>query len=347
MLVLGIESSCDETAAAVVEEGWCIHSNVVSSQETIHARFGGVVPEIASRHHLLSLMPVIQQAVEPVGGLRAVDLIAVTNGPGLVGSLLVGIQGAKTLAYIAQKRLVAVNHLEAHLKAPFTGTETHPPPKVPASSLSLLVSGGHSILFHVEKSQRKIIGATRDDAAGEAFDKVAKMLGIGYPGGKRIDVLAKEGDPRAFSLPRGMYKRGGYDYSFSGLKTAVMQLIKKIGPEIHTEIPNICASFQRAVVESLLHKVEAALQEYAVEALVLAGGVAANSELRTAGAALAAQAGIAFVAPPLPLCTDNAVMVASAGYDRALEGEFAGTDLNAFASSLWSRRGELLKTQGR
>ena len=344
MLILGIESSCDETAASVVEDGRFIHSNVVSSQEKIHAPYGGVVPEIASRHHLVSLLPVLERALEPVGGMDSIDAIAVTNGPGLVGSLLVGIQGAKTLAYIHDKPLVSVNHLEAHLRAPFVGYMEAPPPFEPTKHLSLLVSGGHTILFHGHGADRTIIGATRDDAAGEAFDKVAKMLGLGYPGGKVVDELSKQGDPEAFRLPRGLHKRGGYDYSFSGLKTSVMQLIKKLGPDQTQErIPDICASFQRAVVDALLAKVAAALKEYRVEGFVMA----ANSELRAAAARLADTSGLPLHVPPIPLCTDNAAMVASTGYQVVQRGQFASSDLNAFASSLWSRRGELVRNKGR
>ncbi|MBU1238310.1 tRNA (adenosine(37)-N6)-threonylcarbamoyltransferase complex transferase subunit TsaD, partial [Myxococcota bacterium] len=322
-------------------------SNVVSSQEKIHAPYGGVVPEIASRHHLVSLMPVIRSALQPIGNIDNIDVIAVTNGPGLVGSLLVGIQGAKTLAWVWDKKLVAVNHLEAHLRAPFTGYRDNPPPVPPHIHLSLLVSGGHTILFHVEGDSREIIGATRDDAAGEAFDKVAKMLHLGYPGGRVIDSLASQGDPLRFRLPRGLHKRGGYDFSFSGLKTAVMQLIASLKDGVEGEIPHICASFQRSVVDSLVSKTAEALSNYPVEGVVLAGGVAANQELRRTMETLCLKRGIAFYVPPVPLCTDNAAMVASLGYELANRGEFASSDLNAFSSSLWSRRGELLRTKGR
>ncbi len=347
MLVLGIESSCDETAASIVEDGRFILSNVVSSQETIHAPYGGVVPEIASRHHLISLMPVIRAAIEPVGDPSAIDVIAVTNGPGLVGSLLVGIQGAKTLAWVWGKKLVAVNHLEAHLRAPFTGYPAAPPPLPPRRHLSLLVSGGHTILFLVDGDRREIIGATRDDAAGEAFDKVAKMLGLGYPGGRVIDQLSHQGDPHRYRLPRGLHKRGGLDFSFSGLKTAVLQLIGTLGDAVTEEIPNICASFQEAVVDSLVSKTAEALTTHAVDAVVMAGGVAANGGLRKAMESLCHARGIDFLVPPVPLCTDNAAMVASLGYELACSGAFSGSDLNAFSSSLWSRRGELRHPRGR
>jgi len=347
MLILGIESSCDETAASVVENGKLIISNVVSTQEKIHSPYGGVVPEIASRNHLLAIIPVIDKAVKAVGGMDNIDIIAVTNGPGLVGSLLVGVQAAKTLSYVYKKKLVAVNHLEAHLRAPFCNWKETPPPEPDDAYLALLVSGGHTILFHVKAGIRTIIGATRDDAAGEAFDKVAKMLGLGYPGGKVVDNLSKKGDDTAYKIPVGLYKKGGLDYSFSGMKTAVRQLISKVDIKNPQVINDICASFQKSAVDALLGKVEVALSEYEAKSIVISGGVAANSLLRERALELADKYNLSFVVPPVSLCTDNAAMVASSGYIEALKDNFSGLELNAFASSLWSRRGELVKSKGK
>jgi tRNA N6-adenosine threonylcarbamoyltransferase len=345
MFVLGIETSCDETAASVVEDGKWIVNNVISTQEKIHSPYGGVVPEIASRHHLISMIPVINEAIIGAGGMDKIDAIAVTNGPGLVGSLLVGIQTAKTLSWIFDKKIVAVNHLEAHLSAPFCGWKDNPPFEPSKSQISLLVSGGHTILFHVENGKRTIIGATRDDAAGEAFDKVAKMLGLGYPGGRIVDGLAKEGNPKAFRLPRGLHKKGGLDFSFSGLKTSVMYMIKKMGPEFKDQIPDICASFQQAAIDSLMAKVRVALSQYSVDSFVVAGGVAANSLLRSSAELIGKEYNINVHIPPPVLCTDNAAMVASAGYNKLINEDYAGLDLNAYASSLWSKRGELVHTK--
>ncbi|MDA3862419.1 MAG: tRNA (adenosine(37)-N6)-threonylcarbamoyltransferase complex transferase subunit TsaD [Deltaproteobacteria bacterium] len=347
MKILGIETSCDETAAAVVEDGKYILSNIISSQIDVHSIYGGVVPEIASRHHLNSLLPVIEQAIAPVGGIEGIDAVAVTNGPGLIGSLLVGVQGAKTLSWISGKKLVAVNHLEAHLKAPFIGWKNNPPPEYQLPQLSLLVSGGHTILYYVQKEKVEILGATRDDAAGEAFDKVAKMTGLGYPGGPVIEKYSKKGNPEAFRLPRALHKKGGYDFSFSGLKTAVMNLIENLGVEAADSIHDIAASFQMAAVDSLLEKVQLALENHEVELLVVAGGVAANSLLRGKVIELAEKYGVAAVLPPKILCTDNAAMVAAKGYELAKDKNFSSYDLNAFSSSFFTKRGGLLNKKGR
>jgi tRNA N6-adenosine threonylcarbamoyltransferase len=348
MKILGIETSCDETAVSLVEDGKYILSNVINSQIKVHKVYGGVVPEIASRQHLLSLIPVIDEAICEHGSFECIDAIAVTNGPGLVGALLVGVQGAKTLSYVLNKPLIPVNHLEAHLKAPFVGWKNEPPPEPKYPQLALLVSGGHTILFYVTENKREIVGATRDDAAGEAFDKVAKMLKMGYPGGQIIDENSKKGDQTKYRLPRGLHKKGGYDYSFSGLKTSVLYLLKKLGDDVEDELFNICASFQAAAIDSLIGKIELALENYEVKSLVFAGGVAANSYLRDMGKQTAEKFGVEFVVPPKILCTDNAAMVASLGFDLYNEGILASLDLNAFASSAFSRRGELIrKTMGR
>ncbi|MBU1219118.1 tRNA (adenosine(37)-N6)-threonylcarbamoyltransferase complex transferase subunit TsaD [Myxococcota bacterium] len=347
MRVLGIESSCDETAASVVLDGRIIESNVIYSQVKEHRKYGGVVPEIASRQHIKAIIPVLDEALENSGGIENIDVIAVTNGPGLVGSLLVGVSAAKALSLATGKPLVAVNHLEAHLKAPFCGFPDNPPPEPDFPHISLLVSGGHSILFHVTEEKRTVLGATRDDAAGEAFDKAAKMMGLGYPGGKIIDDLAQKGDPTRFRLPRGLKGRGEYDYSFSGLKTALMNLIDSMEDLDSGTINDLCYAFRESVVLSLLEKAEKAISTFPVKSLVVSGGVAANSYLRTKSQKLSEKYGIRCVLPPKILCTDNAAMVASYGYNLAVKKQWADPSLNAFASSQWTKRGELSGNSGR
>ncbi len=340
MRILGIESSCDETAAAVVEDGRVILSNVIASSVKEHQAFGGVVPEIASRQHLISMIPVLDEAVCQLGGLEGVDAVAVTAGPGLVGSLLVGLMTAKTLAWLTGKPLVGVHHLEAHLQSPFVGWPEKPPPEAAYPQLALLVSGGHTLLFHVTAPrQRVLLGATRDDAVGEAYDKAAKILGLGYPGGRIIDELATQGDPSLYPLPIGLRHSGDLDTSFSGLKTALSQLVSRLGDErVDRDLRHVCAGFQQAVVTALVEKMEKALVQLPVRQIVIAGGVAANSHLRAQTAALAQRQGLSCVLPPKSLCTDNAAMVAAAGYLALEAGERAGLELNAFASSSLSRR---------
>jgi N6-L-threonylcarbamoyladenine synthase len=341
MRILGIESSCDETAAAVVEDGRFILSSVIASSVKEHQAFGGVVPEIASRQHLISMIPVLDEAVGDAGGLDAVDAIAVTAGPGLVGSLLVGLMTAKTLAWLTGKPLVGVHHLEAHLQSAFVGWPDRPPPDPEYPQLALLVSGGHTLLFHVTAPrQRTLLGATRDDAVGEAYDKAAKILGLGYPGGRIIDELACTGDLKRYPLPIGLRHSPDLDTSFSGLKTALAQLVARLGEQtVDRDLAHVCAGFQHAVVTALIEKMEKALGQVPVRQLVIAGGVAANSRLRAACTELAARRGLSCVLPPRSLCTDNAAMVAAAGMPAVEAGEFSGLDLNAFASSTLSRRG--------
>jgi N6-L-threonylcarbamoyladenine synthase len=326
MRVLGIETSCDETAAAVVEDGRLVRSDVVATQIEIHRRWGGVVPELASRNHVVQVMPVVDEAVEKAGGPGAIDAIAVTSGPGLVGALLVGVQAAKALALAWGKPLVAVNHLEGHLLAAFLG-ET--PPTFPF--LGLVVSGGHTSLYAARGfGDYQLLGQTRDDAAGEAFDKGAKLLGLPYPGGVAIDRLAREGDASALRFPKAIVKGAELDFSFSGLKTALLHHVKKHGVPEGKALADLCASYQEAIVRALVDKAFRAARRFSFDRLVLSGGVAANSRLRTAVAARAAEyEGMSVVLPPVKLCTDNAAMIAVAGTHAYVRGVRAGPDLNA------------------
>jgi N6-L-threonylcarbamoyladenine synthase len=316
-VVLGIETSCDETAAAVVagtdgEQGparFDVLSSVVSSQVDRHARYGGVVPEIASRAHVELLTPAIAQALVESGlDEQEVDVVAATVGPGLVGALLVGVSTAKTLALVLGKPFVGVNHMEAHLYAAMLED-----PELELPMVVLLVSGGHTLLILMEAPGRyRLLGQTVDDAAGEAFDKVARFLGLGYPGGPVIDRLAMEGDPDAIRFPRAMLE-GGYDFSFSGLKTAVINYARK-HPE--AKVPDICAGFQVAVVDVLVAKARRAAEEHEVAAMALGGGVAANSALRERFLDVCADIGVHGFLPSRAMCTDNAAMVAAAGWWR-------------------------------
>ena len=310
-MVLGIETSCDETAAAVVDDTLRVRSSVVESSLELHRRFGGVVPELAGRAHVATIGPVIERALREAGLdplAPELDAIAVTSGPGLIGSLLVGLSAAKALALAWGVPFVGVNHLEGHLFAPLLET-----PELEWPLLTLLVSGGHSmIVLQRDASRHEVLGETIDDAAGEAYDKVARWLGLGYPGGPEIDRLAREGNPNALALPVSMIN-SDLDLSFSGLKTAVVR-----ASEQHREvsIPDVAASFQRALVEQLLRKFAQALSTYEVRGVALAGGVAANSALREGVTQLAKEYGVACYLPSLQMCTDNAAMIAAAGLTR-------------------------------
>jgi N6-L-threonylcarbamoyladenine synthase len=310
--ILGVETSCDETAAAVVVDATTVLSSVVSSQVDLHARYGGVVPEIASRAHVDLLTPVVAQAlVEAAVDDGEIDAVAATVGPGLIGSLLVGVSAAKALALVWDVPFVGVNHLEAHLYAAFLDD-----PSLELPAVFLLVSGGHTMLVHMEDHGRyRLLGQTIDDAAGEAFDKVARYLGLGYPGGPAIDRVAMDGDPQAIRFPRAMLD-DGYDFSFSGLKTAVINHVRR-HPDVATA--DVAASFQEAVVDVLVTKARRAAAEVGAEGMCLGGGVAANSVLRERFLdACAADGRHAFV-PSRPMCTDNAAMVAAAGHWRLLQ----------------------------
>ncbi len=307
--VLGIETSCDETAAAVVESGRHVRSSVVSSQVALHERYGGVVPEIASRAHVELLTPAVAQALIESGLEEGnIEVVAATTGPGLVGALLVGVSAAKALALVWDVPFVGVNHLEAHLYAPLID---EPDLRFPA--LVLLVSGGHTMLIEmVRHGQYRMLGSTIDDAAGEAFDKVARYLGLGYPGGPAIDSAAAEGDPEAVAFPRAMLDEG-LDFSFSGLKTAVVNHVRK-NPTVGTS--DVAASFQAAVVDVLVQKSLRAADEAGTETICLAGGVAANSQLRRVMTERAERTGRRVLLPSSEMCTDNAAMVAAAGWWR-------------------------------
>jgi N6-L-threonylcarbamoyladenine synthase len=326
MIVLGIETSCDETAAAVVADGCRALSSVVASQDAVHAPFGGVVPELASRRHVQLIVPVIERALADAGvELGDVDAVAVTHGPGLVGSLLVGCSVAKSLAWVTKRQLVGVNHLEGHIFAAFLDPA---PPEHPF--LALVVSGGHTALYHAPAPLRyELIGQTRDDAAGEAFDKVAKLLGLGYPGGPVIERTARGGDPAAIPFPLAQMTDQAPDFSFSGIKTSVALFAKRQAPLGEGVVADVAASFQATVVKMLVRKTVKAALRLGVKRIVVAGGVAANQALRAALAAEAVQHGLTLHVPPLRLCTDNAAMVAAAGAARIGAGERASLTLNA------------------
>lgn len=325
MIVLGIESSCDETAAAVVRDGRELLSNVIASQVKEHSRYGGVVPEIASRRHMEAVAPIILQALHDAGmELPEVEGIAVTRGPGLVGSLLVGLSVAKALAFSRRLPLAGVNHLEGHIAAIFLNEKTPPFPFV-----ALVVSGGHTNIYYVKDfGIFTLLGQTRDDAAGEAFDKAAKLLEIGYPGGVVIDQLAKEGDRELLSFPRAM--RDSLDFSFSGLKTSLLVHVKKHGiPSSRRELADLVSCYQEAIVEVLVEKTLRAAGENSVSSVVVCGGVASNSRLREHFAARSRECGIELFIPPPVLCTDNAAMIAVVGENLLGRGKTDALSLNA------------------
>ncbi|MBQ7089246.1 MAG: tRNA (adenosine(37)-N6)-threonylcarbamoyltransferase complex transferase subunit TsaD [Clostridia bacterium] len=330
MLILGIESSCDETAASVVEDGRRVLSNVIASQVEEHRKYGGVVPEIASRRHAEAISGVVRRALDEAGvTLADIDGIAVTYAPGLIGALLVGVSFAKGLALTTGKPLIPVHHLRSHIAANYLA---HPDLKPPF--LCLVVSGGHSHIVKVEDYTKfAVIGRTRDDAAGECYDKAARAMGMPYPGGVALDKLAHEGDPTAFHLPRPRVEGSEYDFSFSGLKTAVINRLhnaEQKGEEINKA--DLCASFQHTVTEMLVGNTMKAAADFGADTIVLAGGVSANSGLRAGMETACAARGYGLYAPPLSLCGDNGAMVAAQGYYELLSGHTAGMELNAIAS---------------
>lgn len=325
-LLLGIETSCDETAAAVVGADFHLHSNVIASQADLYQRFGGVVPELASRRHIERLLPVIDEALEQAGAkLDDIGAVAVTRGPGLVGSLTVGVAAAKALAFARGLPLVGVNHLEGHIYANRLGRDAWPLPAV-----VLIVSGAHTDLVLMRQEGRyAVLGRTRDDAAGEAFDKVGRLMGLGYPGGPPLDRLAEEGDPDRVVLPRP-FADGGYEFSFSGLKTAALRVWRS-QPYSDEFVRDFAASFRRVVAETLVAKLFRAVEEHRPQSVMLAGGVAANALLRRRAEAEAARRGIPLLIPAPILCTDNAAMIAAAGASRLARGEADGLNLRASA----------------
>lgn len=333
-LTLGIETSCDDTAVCVLENQRTVLAQGISSQIEEHAPFGGVVPEVASRCHQEALLPLLRRTLEKAGihnPARQLSLIAVTAGPGLVGSLLVGVMSAKALAQAWEVPLVGVNHLEGHL---FANVAVHPSLEPPF--LSLIVSGGHTeIVFVRSFGEYELLGETKDDAVGEAYDKVAKLLGLGYPGGPEVDRLAREGDPDAFPLPVPLEHSDEIGFSFSGLKTAVLWVLRRLEKEGKPiPVAHVCASFQKAAVASLVGKVRLAVLRSGVRRVAVSGGVAANSALRNA---LSALPGVEIFLPPLSLCTDNAVMIAAAGYNIYRRGFFSDLSLSPDPSLPLSR----------
>ena len=348
MLVLGIETSCDETAAALVEAagegGWAMRSNIVASQVEIHREWGGVVPELASRQHIRDICGVVERALADGGASwRDLDALAVTQGPGLVGSLLVGVSFAKAAAWALNKPLVAVNHLAGHIESIWLEHGS-----IPLPAIVLVVSGGHTSLYLIEQAgEYQLLGRTRDDAAGEAYDKVAKLLSLGYPGGPIIDRLAKQGNETAIRWPgtrltnpdRNAPERDGrFDFSFSGLKTAVLRHVRQRQAELgveqlpQEEIVDLAASFQRRVVETLIDRAFTAARWHGAKSIGIAGGVSANSRLRTEALAKAERSEIPVYIPRLSLSTDNAAMIAAAGLRQLAKGNLAPPDLNASAA---------------
>jgi len=334
VLILGIDTSCDDTSASVVENGTNVISNIISNQTEIHKKYGGIVPELASRRHIEMIWPVVDEALKTAGvTFEDISSIAVCHGPGLIGSLLVGCSFAKAICYSKGIPLVAVNHLEGHIFSPFLEE-----PRPPFPFLALIVSGGHTSLYRVDGfSKYRELGRTRDDAAGEAYDKVSKLLGLGYPGGPIIDKLAQNGNPKAIDFPRA-YLPESLDFSFSGLKTAVLNFVKRNELSVrckdishitpHALLNDIAASFQASIVDVLVRKTEWAIKKEHIKRVTFSGGVAANSELRKRMKEMGEQKEVEIFIPSAPLCTDNAAMIAAAGYHHYKSGNFAELDLN-------------------
>lgn len=325
--ILAIETSCDETSAAVVVNGREVLSNIIASQIDIHVKFGGVVPEVASRKHIEAISVVVDEALKSANTtLQDIDAVAVTYGPGLVGALLVGMQYAKSLAYSIGKPLVGVNHIEGHISANFIEYKDLEPPFV-----CLVVSGGHSFIVYMKDYGKfEVIGQTRDDAAGEAYDKIARAIGLGYPGGPKIDKLAKEGNARAIKFPRANFHDDSLDFSFSGLKSAVLNYLNKMemtGQEVNKA--DVAASFQKALIDVLVDNAIKTCKNKGVDKIAIAGGVASNTALRSSMIEEGSKLGIKVLFPSPVLCTDNAAMIGSAAYFEFINGRTSGLDLNA------------------
>ncbi|MFH1892785.1 MAG: tRNA (adenosine(37)-N6)-threonylcarbamoyltransferase complex transferase subunit TsaD [Candidatus Zixiibacteriota bacterium] len=328
MIVLGIETSCDETSCALIDERFRIFSNAIYSQLE-HEKYGGIVPEVASRQQIKKIYPIYRECLKSAGlAIDDIDAIAVTCGPGLIGSLLVGVNFAKGVAYATKKKIIGINHLEGHLCSSFLEHDDLKPPFI-----SLIISGGHTLLIHVKDyCEYEILGQTRDDAAGEAYDKVAKLLGLGYPGGRKIDELARSGNPKFYKFPRATVRKDPLAFSFSGLKTAVVLFVRDKTTEFIAEnLNHICASFQEAVVDMLAARCLRALDDLKLDKLVIGGGVAANRRLREFFGDAAKQRGFKLYYPSLELCTDNGAMIAAAGLIRLQRGESSDLTLDASA----------------
>ena len=327
VLTLGIETSCDETAVAVLEDGFHVRSNLIASQVDLHERFGGVVPEVAARAHVEALNPLMQESLDAAGiGFGDLAGVAVTVGPGLVGALLTGMAAAKAVTLATGADLIGVNHLEGHIWANFLEHGRPDPPYV-----ALVVSGGHTMIVHMPQVHRhEVLGQTLDDAAGEAFDKVARLIGLGFPGGPALDRLARDGDPGAIRFPRAMEDSGDFSFSMSGLKTAVLRYVKRERAEGHDlNLADVAASFQEAIVDVQVKKTVEAATKLGVRTILLGGGVVANSRLRERMLAAGEAAGLHVRFPPLDLCTDNAAMIACVGAARLARGERTSLDIGA------------------
>lgn len=337
---MAIETSCDDTSVAIVDRTGWVHSVVSASQDLEHEIYGGIVPEIAARNHSLALIPLIEEAFKNAG-MKWSDVqgIAVTNRPGLVGALIVGLVTAKSLAQAKKLPFLGVNHLEGHLLAPFLrDSQYSPPDDFDYPYVGLAISGGHTSLYQIKGlGEYRVLGATKDDAAGECFDKFAKMAGLGFPGGMRIDQMAKSGNPHAFEFPRSMIHDETFDMSFSGLKSAGQRMIEQLGPElVQEQLPDLCASFQEAIVDVLIAKLDRAAKVLRSKRVILTGGVSANSRLRARAEEWAQKKGLILVVPPIRYCTDNAAMIGYAGVLRMNSGEVSSIDLGPSPQALAS-----------